>query len=66
MENDVAGIAVHICARCGVGRPQRGLISGTVKDLVVGSGIEFKNQGSHVLKGVLGKQHLYSAERITK
>ena len=67
MENDVAGIAVHICARvAALAGPSEVLVSGTVKDLVVGSGIEFKDRGSHVLKGVLGKQHLYSAERITK
>jgi len=67
MENDVAGIAVPICARvAALAGPSEVLVSGTVKDLVVGSGIEFKDRGSHVLKGVLGKQHLYSAERITK
>jgi hypothetical protein len=37
-----------------------------VKDLVVGSGIEFVDRGSHVLKGVPDKWHLYSAERINK
>ena len=67
IENDVAGIAVHIGARvAALAGPSEVLVSGTVKDLVVGSGIEFIDRGSHVLKGVPGKRHLYSAERITK
>jgi class 3 adenylate cyclase/pimeloyl-ACP methyl ester carboxylesterase len=67
MENDVAGIAVHIGARvAAVAGPGEVLVSGTVKDLVVGSGIEFVAKGSHVLKGVPGERHLYSVERITR
>jgi class 3 adenylate cyclase len=67
MENDVAGIAVHIGARvAALAGPGEVLVSGTVKDLVVGSGIEFVDRGSHVLKGVPGERHLYSAGRITK
>jgi class 3 adenylate cyclase/pimeloyl-ACP methyl ester carboxylesterase len=62
MENDVAGIAVNIGARvAAVAGPSEVLVSGTVKDLVVGSGIEFIDRGSHVLKGVPGEWHLYSA-----
>jgi hypothetical protein len=37
-----------------------------VKDLVVGSGIEFVDRGSHVLKGVPGERTLYSVERINR
>jgi class 3 adenylate cyclase len=67
METDVAGIAVHIGARvAALAGPGEVLVSSTVKDLVVGSGIEFVDRGCHVLKGVPGKRHLYSAERITK
>jgi class 3 adenylate cyclase len=66
MEEDVAGIAVHIGARvAALAGPGEVLVSGTVKDLVVGSGIEFVDRGSHVLKGVAGKRHLYSVERIS-
>ena len=62
MENDVAGIAVNIGARvAAVAGPSEVLVSGTVRDLVVGSGIEFIDRGSHVLKGVPGEWHLYSA-----
>ena len=35
------------------------LTSSTVKDLVVGSGIEFANRGGHTLKGVLGEWQIY-------
>jgi class 3 adenylate cyclase len=67
MENDVAGIAVHIGARvAAVAGPGEVLVSGTVKDLVVGSGIEFVAKGCHVLKGVPGERHLYSVERINR
>jgi len=50
---DVGGIAVHIGARVvALARPGELLASSTVKDLVVGSGIEFEARGSHILKGV--------------
>jgi hypothetical protein len=38
------------------------LVSGTVKDLVVGSGIEFLERGEHQLKGVPGTWRLYAAQ----
>jgi class 3 adenylate cyclase len=37
------------------------LVSGTVGDLVAGSGIEFADRGEHVLKGIAGQWHLYAA-----
>ncbi|MGZ8190402.1 MAG: adenylate/guanylate cyclase domain-containing protein [Methylococcaceae bacterium] len=62
MENDIAGIAVNIGARVeALARPGEVLVSSTVKDLVVGSGIEFVDRGLHVLKGVPGEWHLYAA-----
>jgi len=36
------------------------LVSSTVKDLVVGSGIEFEDRGLHSLKGVPGDWHLFA------
>lgn len=61
MENDIAGIAVNIAARvAGLAGPGEILVSGTVKDLVVGSRIEFVDRGSHVLKGVPGEWHLFA------
>jgi class 3 adenylate cyclase len=58
---DVRGIAVHIgarvAARAGAGEI---LASGTVRDLVAGSGIVFEERGSHSLKGVPGQWALYA------
>ena len=58
---DLAGIAVHIGARIG-GLAQAGevLVSTTVKDLVIGSGISFQDRGSHALKGIPDTWKLYS------
>jgi class 3 adenylate cyclase len=62
MANDIAGIAVNIAARVSaLAGPGEILVSSTVKDLVVGSRIEFIDRGSHVLKGVPGEWHLFAA-----
>lgn len=53
MGDDIGGVAVHIAARVsGLAGPDEVLVSRTVKDLVVGSGIEFADRGMHTLKGV--------------
>ena len=61
MGDDLGGLAVHIGARVGA-KAQAGevLVSSTVKDLVVGSGIEFAERGTHELKGVPGEWRLYA------
>jgi pimeloyl-ACP methyl ester carboxylesterase len=59
----VAGIAVHIGARVAEkAAPGEILVSGTVKDLVAGSGIPFSDRGTHELKGVPGEWRLYAAD----
>ncbi len=61
---DVGGIAVHIGARLGAAaRPGEVLVSSTVKDLVVGSGIVFEDRGEHELRGVPGEWRLWSVAR---
>jgi class 3 adenylate cyclase/esterase/lipase len=58
---DVAGLAVHIAARVtSLARPSEVLVSGIVKDLVAGSGIEFVDRGEHHLKGVPGSWNLFA------
>jgi class 3 adenylate cyclase len=58
---DVGGIAVHIGARvAGLARPSEVLVSSTVKDLVVGSGLVFADRGDHSLKGAPGEWRLYA------
>ncbi len=62
---DVGGMAVHIGARIGaLGGPGEVLASSTVKDLVVGSGIEFADRGSHSLKGVPGEWKLFAVDSV--
>ena len=57
----VSGIAVHTGARiAAAARPQEVLVSGTVRDLVAGSGIRFDDRGRHVLKGVPGDWPLFA------
>jgi class 3 adenylate cyclase/alpha-beta hydrolase superfamily lysophospholipase len=59
----IAGIAVHIGARvaahAGAGEI---LLSGTVKDLVAGSGLRFVDRGSHTLRGVPGRWRLFAVQ----
>jgi class 3 adenylate cyclase len=59
--DDVAGMAVNIGARVGAkAEPGEVLVSSTVTDLVVGSGLEFHERGTHELKGVPGEWRLYA------
>jgi TolB-like protein/class 3 adenylate cyclase/Flp pilus assembly protein TadD len=60
-DGKAGGIAVHIGARV-VARAAPGeiLVSGTVRDLAVGSGLVFRNRGSHALKGVPGSWRLFA------
>ncbi len=59
----VAGIAVHIAARV-MGKAGAGevIVSRTVRDLVVGSGLEFTDFGVHELKGISGTWELFALE----
>ena len=59
--DDVGGIGVHIASRiAGLAGANEIIVSRTVKDLVVGSGIEFTDRGEHTLKGVPGEWQAYS------
>jgi class 3 adenylate cyclase len=50
---DAGGVGVHIAARVAhMAGPGEVLVSSTVRDLVVGSGIAFEDRGTHALKGV--------------
>ena len=61
LEAKLGGIAVSIGARIGaLAGPGEVLVSGTVKDLVAGSGLEFEARGSHELKGVPGEWRVYA------
>jgi class 3 adenylate cyclase len=61
--DDLGGLAVHIAGRvAALACPGEVLVSSTVKDLVVGSGIEFQDRGEHELKGVPGTWRLYAVQ----
>jgi class 3 adenylate cyclase len=54
-------MAVHIAARVSsAAEASEVLVSSTVKDLVVGSAIDFADRGEHELKGVPGTWRLFT------
>ena len=60
-DGKVSGIAVNIGARVAA-QASAGevLVSGTVRDLVAGSGLEFEDRGVSTLKGVPGEWRLFA------
>ncbi len=62
-EEGLRGIAVHLAARIvSAARPGEVLVSSTVKDIVAGSGIQFRERGEHELAGVPGSWRLFSVD----
>ena len=62
IDGKIGGIGVAIGARIAASAAaSEVLVSQTVKDLVAGSGITFKDAGVHELKGVPERWHLYAA-----
>jgi class 3 adenylate cyclase len=62
LNHDVQGIAVHIAARISAAATAGEiLVSRTVKDLIAGSGLHFKERGAHSLKGLQDTMELYAA-----
>jgi class 3 adenylate cyclase len=58
--DEISGIALHIGARiAALAAPGEVLVSSTVKDLVVGSDLDFDDRGTHDLRGVPGEWRLY-------
>jgi class 3 adenylate cyclase len=59
--DDIGGIGVHIGARVSAqAGPNDVLVSSTLRDLVIGSGLEFEERGAHQLKGVPGEWSLFA------
>ena len=57
----IGGIAVHIGARVSaLAGANEVLVSSTLRDLVIGSGLEFEDRGAHQLKGVPGQWRLFA------
>jgi pimeloyl-ACP methyl ester carboxylesterase len=60
--DDVGGMAVNIGARIGaLAGTSEVLVSSTVRELVVGSGLEFDERGAHTLKGAPGEWRIFAA-----
>ena len=62
-DGKISGIAVHIGARVAAeAQPDEVVVSSTVRDLVAGSGLTFRDRGSAQLKGLPGEWRLYSVD----
>jgi class 3 adenylate cyclase len=62
--HDLAGIAVHIGARvAALARPREVIVTSTVRDLVVGSDLDFTDRGTHQLKGIPGRWRIFAVDR---
>lgn len=65
LDGKLSGIAVHIGARVAAqAEANEVLVSGTVHDLVAGSGIEFEDRGTAELKGVPGEWRLFAVANV--
>jgi class 3 adenylate cyclase len=61
--DDLAGIALHVGARVAArAQPGEVLVTSTVRDLVLGAGIDFTDRGVQTLKGVPGEWHLLAVQ----
>ena len=61
------GVALQVASNVmGAAQPGEVLVSSTVKDLVVGSGLEFAERGSREFAGVPGLWSLYAADRSNR
>jgi hypothetical protein len=61
VDGDIRGLAVHVAARiCALAAPREVLVSQTVKELVLGSGLRVAARGRKELKGVPGEWSLFA------
>ncbi len=64
VDGKLGGIAVHTGARIAAeAEPGEVLVSSTVKDLVAGSDIEFRDRGVATLAGIPGQRELFAVDR---
>jgi class 3 adenylate cyclase len=65
MDGKLGGIAVHVASRImALAGPAEVLTTGTVRDLVAGSGASFEDRGLHELKGVEGSRQVFSLRAV--
>lgn len=61
-DGELSGLGVHIAARLmDLADPGELIVSSVVRDLSVGSGLDFADRGLHSLKGVPGEWRVYRA-----
>ena len=58
--DDIGGSPCTSARACPHWPGQEVLVSSTLRDLVIGSGLEFKERGAYELKGVPGEWHLFA------
>jgi class 3 adenylate cyclase len=64
---DVRGVAVHAAARVmAIARPGETLVSGTTRDLLDGTGLEFDDRGNHVFKGLTGARPVFALRQARR
>jgi class 3 adenylate cyclase len=62
IDDDVAGVAVHLAQRVEVSaQPGEVLVSQTVRELLAGSDIRLTDRGQHTMKGFTEPWRLFSA-----
>ena len=67
MRDKLGGIAVHIGARvASLAAPGEVLVTRTVRDLVVGSGLQFDERGTRTLRGVPDEWQLFAVREATR
>jgi hypothetical protein len=65
IDGKLGGIAVHIGSRImALAGPAEVFTTGTVRDLVAGSGASFEERGIHELKGVEGSRQVFSLRAV--
>ncbi len=58
---DIAGVAVNLAARVEQAAPDGAVfVSSTVRDMLLGSSIDFEDRGNHEFKGFSDSWHLYA------
>lgn len=64
--DDVAGLTAHQAARVqGAARNSDVIVSGSVRNLIAGSGITLESHGTHSLKGISAPCELYRVVEVT-
>jgi class 3 adenylate cyclase len=59
--DDVVGLAVHIGARVAeLAKVNEILLSQTVRDVLLGAGVQLTDRGAHALRGVPGEWRLFA------